>query len=142
MQKFFVYKLNIYNGHESPWEGTRVCKKKDLKSFTHLRKKILKKNLAKPFWKFHLEKNIKILDDGGWHFNNLYTINKISQKIKASPHQEFNFDKFTNLNNIKSKIENLEDLYERGHKYQKVKIDETFPEYIKNNKKIFVDFIS
>ena len=27
MQKFFVYKLNIYNKYESPWEGTRVCKK-------------------------------------------------------------------------------------------------------------------
>ena len=28
LQKSFVYKLNIYNSHESPWEGTRICKKK------------------------------------------------------------------------------------------------------------------
>ena len=45
MQKFFVYKLNIFNHYETPWEGSRICKKRDLKSFTHLRKKILKNNL-------------------------------------------------------------------------------------------------
>ena len=45
LQKFFVYKINIFNKFETPWEGTRVCKKKHLKSFTHLRKKILMKNL-------------------------------------------------------------------------------------------------
>ena len=39
MQKFYVYKINIFNKYESPWEGTRVCKKKYLKSFTNLRKK-------------------------------------------------------------------------------------------------------
>ena len=26
MQKFFVYKLNIYNKYESPWEGTKYIK--------------------------------------------------------------------------------------------------------------------
>ena len=28
LQKFYVYKLNIYNEHETPWEGTRITKKK------------------------------------------------------------------------------------------------------------------
>ena len=141
MQKFFVYKLNIYNGHESPWEGTRVCKKKDLKSFTHLRKKILKKNLAKPFWKFHLEKNIKILDDGGWHFNNLYTINKISQKIKASPHQEFNNPKFYDEKIIKKNILELRDLYGRNHQYKKIAIDESYPDFLLKNLDKLQDYI-
>ena len=27
-QKSFVYKLNIFNKYETPWEGTRICKKK------------------------------------------------------------------------------------------------------------------
>ena len=31
MQKCFNYKFNLYNSHESPWEGTRVCKKKKFK---------------------------------------------------------------------------------------------------------------
>ena len=28
MQKSFCYKFNLFNSHESPWEGTRVCLKK------------------------------------------------------------------------------------------------------------------
>ena len=71
MQKFFTYKINVFNKYESPWEGTRICKKKHLKNFTHLRKKIISKNLKKSFIKIFVEKNIELLDDGGWHFNNL-----------------------------------------------------------------------
>ena len=32
LQKMFCYKLNIYNPHETPWEGSRVCLKKNLRS--------------------------------------------------------------------------------------------------------------
>ena len=28
LQKFFVYKINIFNKYETPWQGTRICKKK------------------------------------------------------------------------------------------------------------------
>ena len=34
LQSCFNFKLNLFNPHESPWEGTRVAKKKDLKSIT------------------------------------------------------------------------------------------------------------
>jgi len=73
MMNMFVYKINLYNQYESPWEGTRVCRIKDLKSFTFLRKKILAKNLGKNFFrKLFLQKDIEIIKNGGWHFNNLY----------------------------------------------------------------------
>ncbi|MDA8559682.1 glycosyl transferase family 17 [Candidatus Pelagibacter bacterium] len=138
MQKFYVYKLNIYNEYESPWEGTRACKKKDLKSFSHLRKKILKKNIEKPFWKLHLEKNIEILNEGGWHFNNLYNIEQISKKIKTSPHQEFNDPRFYDKKIIQENIAELRDLYGRKHNYKKVIIDKTYPDYfIKNLHKLY-----
>ena len=32
--------INIFNKFETPWQGTRICKKKYLKSITFLRKKI------------------------------------------------------------------------------------------------------
>ena len=48
MQKMFTYKLNLFNPHESPWEGTRISKKKDLKSIDWLRQKVLVKNLKYP----------------------------------------------------------------------------------------------
>ena len=49
LQKMFCYKLNIYNSHESPWEGSRICLKKNLKSIDFLRQKILKKILVTHF---------------------------------------------------------------------------------------------
>ena len=141
MQKFFVYKLNIYNKYESPWEGTRVCKKKYLKSFTFLRKKILKKNIYKPFWKLNIEKDIQIIKDGGWHFNNLYSIETISKKLKVSPHKEFSESKYSDPKIINQKISNLEDLYNRGHNYKKINIDQTFPNFFLNNPDLIKDYI-
>ena len=51
-------------------------------------------------------------------------------KLKASPHIEFSSSKYSDLDVIKKKIFNLEDLYKRGHKYKKVEIDSSFPEYL------------
>ena len=51
MQKCFNYKFNLFNKYESPWEGTRVCKKKNLKSIDYMRMKIKTKNLNYPFWR-------------------------------------------------------------------------------------------
>ena len=137
LQNFYVGKFNIYNSYESPWEGTRVCKKKNLVSFTHLRKNILKKNIKKSFWKFYIEKDIEIIKNGGWHFNNFYDLKTISEKIKTFPHTEYNKDKFTNVDNIKKRLNNLEDIFDRGYKFKKVKIDNSYPEYILNNLKYF-----
>ena len=30
LQRCFNYKFNLFNPYETPWEGTRVCKKKTL----------------------------------------------------------------------------------------------------------------
>ena len=59
LQKNFSYKFNLYNKYENPWEGTRVSKKKNLKSIDYLRQKILTKNLKYPFWRIDKEKSIQ-----------------------------------------------------------------------------------
>ena len=141
LQQFFIYKINIFNKYESPWEGTRICKRKNLKSINFLRKKILSKNIKKSFWKFNIEKSIEIYEDGGWHFNNMYDVSTISKKLKVSPHKEFSGDQFSNINTIEEKINNLNDLYDRGHKYEKKKINLSYPEYILNNLDKFKDYI-
>jgi beta-1,4-mannosyl-glycoprotein beta-1,4-N-acetylglucosaminyltransferase len=141
MMKSYVYKINIFNQYESPWEGTRICQKKFLKSFTYLRKKIKKKNIAKPFWNIFLEKDISIISNGGWHFNNLYTPEVISKKLRTFPHREFSGKEFSDINLIKKKIDNLEDLFYRGHLYLKVQIDNGYPEFILNNLSQFKSFI-
>jgi len=71
MQKCFNYKFNLFNSYESPWEGSRVSKKKNLKSINFMRQKIKSKNLNYNFLRIDKEKNIQIFNDGGWHFNNI-----------------------------------------------------------------------
>ena len=134
MQKFYVYKLNIFNQHETPWEGSRICKKKDLSSIDFMRQKIVKKNLNQPFWKFHKEKSIEIFEDGGWHFNSLLTPKEISLKLKTFAHTEFAKPEYSNLEIIKKNIEEKKDLFKRNHEYKRVDLDNTYPKYILNNK--------
>ena len=95
MQKMFCYKLNIYNQYESPWEGTRIAKKKNLNSINYLRQKIKAKNLKYSFLRIDKEKNIKIFSNGGWHFNYLLNAEMISKKLKTFAHTEFNNEKYT-----------------------------------------------
>ena len=64
LQDCFNYKFNLFNPYESPWEGSRVVKKKNLKSINFMRQKKLSKNLRKVF-KFNIEKSIEILKNGG-----------------------------------------------------------------------------
>jgi len=133
LQKMFCYKINLFNPHETPWEGSRICLKKNLKSIDFLRQKILKKNTFYPFWRIDKEKNIQLIDNGGWHFNYLSDPEKISKKLKTFAHTEYCKDEFASIDAIKTNILNMRDLFNRGYKYQKVKLDNTFPEYIQNN---------
>jgi len=104
LQKSFSYKFNLYNKYESPWEGTRVSKKRNLKSIDYLRQKILVKNLKYSFWRIDKEKDIQIFNNGGWHFNNILSPKKISLKLKSFAHTEFSHEKFSSLKVIKYKI--------------------------------------
>ena len=69
------------------------------------------------------------------------TPNEISLKLKTFAHSEFSEEKFSSIEIIKQKIENKEDLFERGHKYKFVKLDQSFPKYILENLEKFNEFI-
>ena len=140
LQKNFNYKFNLYNKYESPWEGTRVSKKKNLKSIDYLRQKILIKNLKYPFWRIDKEKNIQIINDGGWHFNNILSPKKISLKLKSFAHTEFSNEKFSSLKVIKYKIKKKFDLFNRGHTYKKISL-KVFPKIILKEIKKYKKFL-
>jgi len=137
----FNYKFNLYNSHESPWEGTRVAKKKDLESIDFLRQKIKSKNLKYSLLKFNKEKNIELFNKAGWHFNNIMSPKEISIKLKTFAHTEFSGEKFTNEAIINSKIKDKIDLFERGHKYKRVELDNSFPDFITRNREKYHNWI-
>mgnify|MGYP001415627007 CR=1 FL=1 len=140
-QNMYTYKLNLFNKHESPWEGTRICKKKNLKSFDWLRHQVLSKNLKYSFWRIDKEKNIQIINDGGWHFNYLLKPEEISKKLKSLAETSWDNEKYSNLDIIKKKISDKIDLFDRGHVYKKVMIDNSYPDYILKNKKKLEEWI-
>lgn len=136
LQDLFYYKLNIKETElGNNWEGTRGCLKHNLKSINYMRQKVLKKNLKYGFWRIDKERNFQIIKNGGWHFSYLLTPTEIQRKIKTFAHTELNKNKYTNLKNIKYCIKNFKDLFHRDVKYEKIKINSDFPNYILKNKK-------
>ena len=142
LQKCFNFKFNLFNPYETPWEGTRVCKKKNLKSIDFMRQKVKKKNLTYNFFRFDKEKSIELFEEGGWHFNNIMKPEDISLKLKTFAHSEFGDEKFSNIEVIKNKIDKKIDLFERGHKYEAVKLDSSFPSELLSNKDMYKEYFS
>ena len=142
LQNLYYYKINLQDINlGNNWEGTRGCLKKNLHSINYMRQKVLKKNLKYKFWRIDKEKNIQIINDGGWHFSYLLTPCEIQRKIKTFAHTEYNKKRFTNLKIIKNKIKKGLDLFNRDIFFIKKKLDQTFPKYILKNKKNFYKWI-
>jgi len=137
-QKMFNYKINLLNETENNWHGSKICKKKNLKSPQWLRNLKFKKY---PFWRIDKPRNLQIIENGGWHFAYLQTPENISKKIKSFAHGEFNKADFTNQNKIQEKINMGKDIFDRGISYKKVEIDNSFPRYIVDNKEKLKDWI-
>ena len=142
LQNCFNYKLNLFNPHESPWAGSRVTKKKDLKSIDFMRQKVLVKNLKYNFLRIDKEKSIELFHNAGWHFNNLMSPKDISLKLKTFAHKEFSGREFSAEEIIKYKIEKKIDLFGRGHNYKAVELNKKFPSYILNNLEKFKSYIA
>jgi len=142
LQDCFCYKINLFNKYESPWEGTRICKMKNLKSINQMRQNVKVKNLKYKFFRFDKERNIQVIDNGGWHFNNLMTAEDISLKLKTFAHSEFSSEKFSSINVIKEKINKKIDLFNRGHTYEVLNLDKKLPNYILKNLDKFKDYIA
>jgi len=138
VQGNFLFKLNLLNTSEPKWFGTRVCRKKDLKSPQWLREI---KSRKIPFYKFYKPKFDKFILNGGWHFSSVKTAEGIYKKLHSFSEQQFNNKKFKDMEGIKRKIEQKIDLFDRGYHFKVVKIDQTFPKYIYKNVEKFKDFI-
>ena len=138
LQKNFHQKLNLLNTTIENWPGTKICIKKYLKSPQWLRNIKIKK---RPFWKFYKPKEPQIITEGGWHFNDLKKPEDISKKFKSGAHQEENIEEFTNLEKINKRMKDYKDLLGREYKYEVIKIDEAYPEYILDNKNKYKEWI-
>jgi len=91
-QLIFYYKFNLLYDYIN-WHGTKGCKKKYLKSFSWLKNL---KNKNYPYWRLDAyfskmkSTNVKIIENGGWHFSNIKTAQQIFDKLSNyGHHNEF-----------------------------------------------------
>ena len=138
IQKNFHQKINLINKTIEGWPGTKICQKKYLKSPQWLRDIKIKE---RPFWKIYKPQQPQIIENGGWHFNDLKKPEDISKKFKSGAHQEENIDEYTNIENITNRIREKKDLLGRNYKYEAINIDNSFPDYILNNKDKYQEWI-
>ena len=136
-QKMFYYKINLQNKTSPFWYGSRICKKKYLKSPQWLRDQKVKDY---PFWRFDKIK-WNIIKSGGWHFSYVMSDKNIINKIKSFAHAEYNDRKFLNIKKIKKNISDRKDLFNRPYKFDKIKNLKKLPNYIIKNKKKFKLFM-
>ena len=107
-QKLFYYKFNLYCDRVE-WFGTKGCKKKHLKSFSWLREIKTKKY---PFFRLDtlLSNNkyidLKIIENGGWHFSQLKTPKDIETKL-------MNDEVYYEFKLTKKGLSDIEDLVKR-----------------------------
>lgn len=128
-QKNYAYYLN--NMVDNSWYGSRICSFSYLKkrSINDIRESTENKNNLTGF----------IIENGGWHFTSLGGKDMVKQKIESFSHQEFNTESIKHK--ISKSIEQNIDIFGRSLKFKYVDIDETFPQYIKNNIKNYSHLI-
>ena len=145
-QDMMYYKFNL-KLENFTWVGTRACKMKNLKSPQWLRNI---KDRPYPWWRLdtlfskNKYRNIKFIDNGGWHFSYLKTPEEIEKKLKSYlHHREYELnpigvDKIKNLIEQKKTVYNLKtdqrsNQFNSGNKLNKIDIN-LLPEYILENK--------
>ena len=151
LQKMYYYKfnINVYEGlkFKNKIACTKSCKFKFFKSFQQVRQ-FRVKNI--PWWRFDQKIKRYVEKDGGWHFSFLMNSEDIKSKLSRFEHEIKHLKKedgyilsdLMDIKRIENNIINLKDPYDRDHiKLKKVKIDESFPKYILENKDVLEEFI-
>ena len=149
-QNAFYYKLNMQNITLPHWYGSRICKKKYLKSPQWLRSLKFKKT---PFWridKYHLN---NIIENGGWHFCNLKEPKDLLYKYKNMAETKDDYfakdgvdgqidSKYLSVEQIEYSIKKGKNLVGKEEYFKRIKIDDTYPEYILKNIEKYKSWIS
>ncbi|MDC1280200.1 hypothetical protein N8Z07_02695 [Pelagibacteraceae bacterium] len=152
-QDMFYYKFNLHLPNLI-WTGTKGCKKKYLLSPQWLRNI---KDRKYPFFRLDIffsktkYSDVKIIDDGGWHFSNIKTSMEIKHKLRSYlHHREFDANPLS-TDEIDKLIENKQAIYDltvdkttnkigNGSILEKFEINK-LPNYIQINQNNFKEWI-
>ena len=136
-QRSFIYKYNICEKYPT-WLGSKMCKLKYLKSPQWLRNlKVTKKyknfRIDKIFFSKSYEHDYTIIENGGWHFSWIGSLDYIKSKIKDTAHTEINLSEFNCEENLKNMIQNMLPIKPDGINYITTKNFDLLPNYLIKN---------
>lgn len=148
-QDLYYYKFNLAYP-KLDWYGSKACKKKNLKSISWLRNiKPKKYNFLRLDTLFSNSKfiDLKIIENGGWHFTNLKTPEQLLKKyLNDEMHSEFEIknidiediqkkikEKYINYNHFTKSDSSIDKKYDNKFSLEKVSLDK-LPYYIQINK--------
>ena len=145
-QKLFYYKFNLHCDWVD-WFGTKGCRKKDFNSFSWLREIKAKKYPLYRFDTFFSKNkymNVKIIEDGGWHFSQLKNAKDLEIKLlNQEHHDEYKLAK-DKLPSVSELIKRKSIIYNHEAKSSEYKFSKEFklknvtldymPVYLKENK--------
>ena len=144
-QKHFYYKFNLQSKNNPYWLGSRICLKEYLISPQWLRDLKFKK---RPFWRLDKFRLNNIIENGGWHFCNLKKPESLLYKYKNlcetdDPiHFKEKIDhKYLNIEEIKKRINEGQDIIGRKDSFIKVNLDNSFPKFLINNQSLYSDWL-
>lgn len=139
-QKMYYYYLNGLK--QENWPGPRVCTYKTFKNYFGSHSENLRRLRSMRLrLKMKLNKGVKNIKEGGWHFSYLGNPETISEKIKSISHVENDREEFTSVKKIKNRVNEGLDLFGRKDGIKYVPIDDSFPLEIRKNKKKYSKFI-
>lgn len=155
----FSTRLNLY---DSLWARGRVVSGDNYRSIAKLRQDIFLYNnydlrrynlpliRVPDFWthKYYwlwmfpqfvrAKPNLQVVKNAGWHFNNLFPLDQIIEKVEAGSHYELNTEEVkTNL----IRYHSLGREIYTGRQLKIVPIDETYPEIVRQDLISWSDFI-
>ncbi len=152
-QKMFYYKLNLIHKNFI-WYGSKIVKKKHLINPQWLRNIKSKKY---PFWRLDIffsktkYNSINFIKDGGWHFTNIKSAEKIDHKMRNFLHHLEYEESRLDVKKIEKIITEKKVFY--NHKadkrekkwnaqiYLEKERDQFLPEYVFKNKIKFKDWL-
>tara|TARA_B100001540_G_C15781439_1_gene631224 strand:+ start:183 stop:1052 length:870 start_codon:yes stop_codon:yes gene_type:complete len=152
-QEMFYYKFNLKLPNTT-WTGTKACRKKNLINPQWLRNIKDRKYAFYRLDALFSEKkfiNIKIIENGGWHFTNLKTAEEIKHKLRSYlHHREFDLQPL-DIKEIENIINNRLAIYDlsadkrlnkigKGAKLEKYEID-NLPDIIKLNRNKYKEWL-
>ena len=138
-------KFNYLSLKYPSWYGTKLCKRKNLKSPQWLRS--LKTYKQYPFYRLdkilfskNYEHSCSIIEDGGWHFSWIGDSKTIVDKIESTAHTELNKKEIKDIKNIEEYISNKRSFVDKSN-FKTVDIKSTLPNYIYQNREKFRQFL-